>query len=235
MNRVTKSVLGAAVGFSMLVPVAAFASGLTSSQVNAIVSLLQSFNASTDVVSNVQAVLNGQAPAHNQKDGSGEGVGSTTTMRMMPAGQIGLPMGQAGKMACIALTRNLGLGAKGDDVKQLQEMLAEDPENGFAASSTGTFGPMTMRAMKRFQEKNDVASTTTGLVGPATRDFFERRCGKGLDGQQGKPEGQDRPILRPMGSSTMPMMGRPGEAGDNEHPMMPPPHPTAGAGSTTHQ
>jgi peptidoglycan hydrolase-like protein with peptidoglycan-binding domain len=104
---------------------------------------------------------------------------------------MGVPPGQMGKMVCITLNRNLRQGDQGDDVKKLQAMLAEDPENDFHASATGFFGPMTMKAMMKFQMRMGIASSTDGSVGPMTRGFFERRCGKGLDDKQGKMPGGD--------------------------------------------
>lgn len=91
-----------------------------------------------------------------------------------------LPPGQVGKAACVALNRDLHMGDRGDDVKKLQEMLAEDSENEFVATPTGFFGPLTAKAMMRFHMRFGIASSSTGIVGPLTRGFFERSCGKGL-------------------------------------------------------
>ncbi|MDO8552412.1 MAG: peptidoglycan-binding protein [bacterium] len=90
-----------------------------------------------------------------------------------------IPPGQFGKAVCISLSRNIGVGDSGDDVKKIQELLTE---NGFATPATGYFGPMTARSMKHFQERSGIASSTAsnGYVGPLTRGFFERACGKGL-------------------------------------------------------
>ena len=94
---------------------------------------------------------------------------------------IGMPPGQMGKAACIMLGRNLRQGTQGDDVKKLQEVLAEDQENDFHGSATGFFGPLTMKAVMKFQMRMGIASSSDGTVGPLTRGFFERSCGKGLD------------------------------------------------------
>jgi peptidoglycan hydrolase-like protein with peptidoglycan-binding domain len=91
-----------------------------------------------------------------------------------------IPPGQVGKMACISLMRNLGIGATGDDVRKVQEMLSMDPELNFTAGATGFFGPLTAQAMARFQRKHSIASSTDGMVGPLTRGFFQRSCGLGL-------------------------------------------------------
>lgn len=88
--------------------------------------------------------------------------------------------GQLGKRICLMLSRDLGPGSRGEDVRKLQEWLAEDRENGFNAEATGIFGPMTARAIAKFQMRTGIASSTDGRVGPLTRGFFERACGKGL-------------------------------------------------------
>ncbi len=164
--RIQKLVVGVALGASMLLPVITQAAGLTTDQVNAIVGLLQSFNADAKTVTQVQMVLT------NQKPEGGWNTGSTT-----PGG---MPPGQYGKMMCIKLTRDLKVGSQGDDVRKLQDLLAQDPSTGFTASSTGHFGPMTLKAMMKFQMNNAISSQATGAVGPLTRGFFERACGKGL-------------------------------------------------------
>jgi len=91
-----------------------------------------------------------------------------------------IPPGQIGKIACIELGRNLRHGDRGDDVMKLQVMLRGDPENGFNVEPTGVFGPITMKAMMKFQMRMRIASSTDGSVGPLTRGFFNRACGKGL-------------------------------------------------------
>ncbi|QQG45185.1 MAG: Ig-like domain-containing protein [Candidatus Sungiibacteriota bacterium] len=73
------------------------------------------------------------------------------------------------------LSRNLSQGAKGDDVKTLQELLIKE---GFlsAGSSTGFFGNLTKQAVIRFQEKyaSEVLTPVgltkgSGFVGTGTR------------------------------------------------------------------
>ncbi|HTR18688.1 MAG TPA: peptidoglycan-binding protein [Candidatus Paceibacterota bacterium] len=99
----------------------------------------------------------------------------TTTPPVIPPGQIG-------KGFCVALNRNLRIGDDGDDVRQLQQMLAGDSRFGFSGAPTGFFGPLTARAMMRFQMLYGIASSsnTDGSVGPLTRGFFQRNCGAGL-------------------------------------------------------
>lgn len=163
----------------LVVSAPAQAATLTSGQIGAIVMLLQSFGADPGVISSVQATLSGGA--------SGSIGTSSTTPPGAPIGMPGMPPGQTGKMACIALNRDLGEGSRGDDVKELQQILEQDPNSGFTGTATGFFGPMTQRAMMHFQLNNGIASSSkaNGMVGPMTRGFFERRCGEGLGNGQG--------------------------------------------------
>jgi hypothetical protein len=73
-----------------------------------------------------------------------------------------------------AFTRNLTIGAKGDDVRQLQRFL-NGAGFGVAASGAGspgsestTFGPATQRALARFQASKGIRPAA-GYFGPATR------------------------------------------------------------------
>ena len=66
----------------------------------------------------------------------------------------------------LALTRQLQEGMRGEDVKALQQMLATDPEIYPEGLITGYFGPMTKRAVQRFQKKAGIDQA--GRVGPQT-------------------------------------------------------------------
>lgn len=97
--------------------------------------------------------------------------------------------------SCLTLTRNLGIGSRGADVASLQQLLAQDPESGFTATSTGYFGPLTAKALARFQAQNGIASSTAiGFAGPLTRNFFQQHCvasnqGQGQRGRSAKVSG----------------------------------------------
>lgn len=107
---------------------------------------------------------------------------------------------------CPSLTRDLQVGAQGDDVKQLQQFLGQDPTI-FQGSATGFFGPKTQQAVQQFQLKNGIASSSTGYVGARTRDFFQGHCG---DANQ-----QPHPVP-PIGTTTPPQF-----SGDGHAPMRP--------------
>jgi len=172
MHPITKVVLGTAMALSLMVPAIASATGLTSDQVNSVIGLLQSFNVDSKTISTVQGVLTGQ-PAARRPD--------ETVSVPVPRPEKMMPPGQVAKAVCIKLLRDLRVGSQGEDVKGLQKMLLEDHTTGFEGSATGFFGPKTAEAVKRLQMINNIASSTTGNVGPMTRGFFERRCGKGLE------------------------------------------------------
>ena len=68
--------------------------------------------------------------------------------------------------------RTLKKGSRGDDVKKLQEFLSADAEVYPEGEVTGYFGPMTAKAVGRFQERHGVAAPGEpgfGQLGPKTR------------------------------------------------------------------
>ena len=70
----------------------------------------------------------------------------------------------------LTFSRDLYRGAQGDDVAKLQAYLAG---HGFypEALITGYFGPLTQKAVVRYQLLNDI-SPVAGYVGPITRDVL---------------------------------------------------------------
>lgn len=149
---------------AFLLPIASQAASLTADQINSVVSLLQSFNVDTQTVQTVQSVL-----THNTPVSTGM-MGSTTSQREDER--------HPSVFFCAAPMRNLGIGSRGDEVRLVQQMLAQEPTSGFTGTTTGYYGPMTAQAMMRFQESYHIASSTNGSVGPVTRKFLEQRCGK---------------------------------------------------------
>lgn len=76
------------------------------------------------------------------------------------------------KLFKLPFAKNMKKGARGDEVKKLQKLLASDAELYPEGEVTGYFGPATARAVGRFQEKYGVAKTgELGYreVGPKTR------------------------------------------------------------------
>lgn len=68
----------------------------------------------------------------------------------------------------IIFTKNLYKGLSDEEVKELQKFLSQYREIYPEGLVTGYFGPLTEKAVKKFQEKNDIPPT--GLVGPITRE-----------------------------------------------------------------
>jgi len=78
-----------------------------------------------------------------------------------------------------AFTRALTVGSRGADVRALQIVLNADADTRVAASGAGSpgqetdrFGALTLRAVRKFQEKHGIArpgAAGYGYVGPATR------------------------------------------------------------------
>lgn len=143
------------------------AAGLTSGQIQSILSLLSSFGADQATINNVNAALNGQAT-------TGTGSGPVTT-----------------GAACPALTRSLQVGSSGSDVKALQVFLNSNVATQVAASGAGspgmetsTFGPATKAAVIKFQTANGVSAI--GVVGPATRAAIAAAC-SGTPSNPGTP------------------------------------------------
>lgn len=83
---------------------------------------------------------------------------------------------QSTAMAAMSmLSKNLAVGARGDDVKTLQAMLKSDSSLYPEGLVNGNFGPATLRAVKKFQRKYGI--TANGRVGPQTRAKLQQVFG----------------------------------------------------------
>ncbi|MEA3453147.1 MAG: peptidoglycan-binding protein [Patescibacteria group bacterium] len=108
----------------------------------------------------------------------------------------------------VRITRQLSRGMSNEEVTLLQELLATDPEVYPEALITGYFGPLTERAVKRFQKKMRVE--LAGRVGPKTMSKINELLEEGVD-----PSGKIPPglliapgIARKIGYTPMPREGR---------------------------
>ena len=159
MNNTTKKIVASVTALTCalwMIGTPALAA-LTESQIQSILSLLESFGADTATVANVESAL------------KGEPVTPTT------------PTIEGCTIA--SFDRNLKLGTTGDDVNCLQIILNSASDTQLAATGVGSpgnetsyFGPLTKAAVIKFQEKyaEDVLAsygltTGTGYVGSTTR------------------------------------------------------------------
>jgi len=91
-------------------------------------------------------------------------------------------------MACPNLTRTLGRGASGSEVAGLQAFLAGLPGIYPEALTTGFFGPLTEKALQRFQAERGIAYSGSpafngfGLLGPRTRAMINVVCAESSNG-----------------------------------------------------
>lgn len=122
------------------------------------------------VKSQIQNLLNQIAALRAQleqllRDQRGS-TGTTTPPVILPPGQ------------CLKINRDLHRGDDGDDVRELQRNLSQDPSVFPEGNVTGFFGPQTEKAVKRFQEKHGIFSngTTTGFFGPLSRGKYWEQC-----------------------------------------------------------
>lgn len=159
-TRLVAVAAGVTVAFALVLATSApvRAAALTSTQVSAIVSLLQSFGADAATIANVQASLTGGTP-------------STPTT--------------GGSAMCNASvwTRDLTDGSTGADVMALQKFLNMSAATQIAATGAGSpgletsyFGPATRAAVVKFQTANGI-TPAAGYVGPITRTAIAAKCG----------------------------------------------------------
>ncbi len=108
----------------------------------------------------------------------------------------------------LALTRELRRGMSGEDVKKLQEILATDPTIYPEGIISGTFGPLTENAVKKFQNKFGIEQV--GNVGPKTLGQLNKILQEGA-GNSGKvPPGLliAPGIAKKLGYQPMPLPGQ---------------------------
>ena len=183
-----------------------------------LVPMISSADTVSDMQSQIQAllgqvqVLQNQIRMMREASSSMEHASTTPTFTGDQNGE-----GDNSGKLCVPLMRNISEGSRGDDVREIQKMLATD-KSIFTGSTTGFFGKETARAMAKFQAKFGIASSTTGFVGPITRRFFAKRCSMQMLPQaqngQGGENGQDN-NKGMMGSTTATSTGNMMQRGEN--------------------
>ncbi len=150
LTQSTAKIAAAFVALSLMVAVAfvaaprAEAAALTQSQIDAIVSLLQSFGADSTTIANVQASLTGSTPS--------------------------VPSTPSTPSSSCTFTRSLTLGSSGADVTCLQNALISMGYS-IPAGATGYFGAQTQSAVKAWQAAKGV-SPAAGYFGPISQAAF---------------------------------------------------------------
>ncbi|MBI3442515.1 MAG: peptidoglycan-binding protein [Candidatus Sungbacteria bacterium] len=81
-----------------------------------------------------------------------------------------IPQATPALPASVKFTRALSIGSVGDDVRELQQRLAD--EGVYRGAITGRFGAQTRDALKTYQKKHRLAPL--GTVGPGTRALLNR-------------------------------------------------------------
>ncbi len=89
-----------------------------------------------------------------------------------PSSELTPPSTAVSTPPSFVFERRLSVGSKNDDVENLQKFLSGDAELYPEGLVTGFFGPLTEKAIQRFQEKHSIATEGSdgyGEVGPITR------------------------------------------------------------------
>lgn len=174
-HRFLSLAIGTAFAVSLLgsAPVAQAAT-LSTVQIQAILNLLQAFNADAATIANVQAALENTSLPNQSAQASG------STATSSPAGSTQ----SSGGNGCAILSNNLTLGATDHstegEVSRLQAFLGKNKDIYPEDSVTGYFGPATLAAVRRWQaaqgivSSGDMHSTGYGYVGPRTREDMNK-------------------------------------------------------------
>lgn len=101
---------------------------------------------------------------------SSSSVSSANVAQVIPAPSVANPSSIARSVSPV-FNRNLARGSKGEDVSNLQKLLAQDKTIYPEGIISGVFGPMTEMAVKKFQAKYKLPQI--GVVGPATRQMLQ--------------------------------------------------------------
>lgn len=87
----------------------------------------------------------------------------------------------------LQLTRSLSRGMSGEEVELLQKILSTDPEIYPEGLVTGYYGPLTEKAVQKFQRKANIEQV--GIVGPQTRARINFLLTEGAGNSEQVPPG----------------------------------------------
>lgn len=88
-------------------------------------------------------------------------------------GEVSAPENTPAETGALSFTRSMYRGTQGADVRDLQQLLAQDADVYPEGLTTGYYGALTTKAVQRFQIKHGVVSGPGpgyGVVGPKTRE-----------------------------------------------------------------
>ncbi len=92
---------------------------------------------------------------------------------------------------CPTFSRGFGLGMRGTDVTNIQNILIE--QKYLTTQATGYFGPLTRSAMMRFQKDRGISAT--GYFGTLSMAHANSTCGKRNGGNWGIPATKPAPCM----------------------------------------
>jgi Putative peptidoglycan binding domain len=144
--------------------------GTTNASVTVTVNATTTGGGNPTLNAQIQALLNQIAALKAQilqlvltQGGGTGGTGTTTPATTTPA-------------TCFEFNRDFGRGHRGDDVRELQRMLASDPSIFPPGLISGFFGTQTEQALKKFQKKHGISSSSTGFFGSLSRKYYKEQC-----------------------------------------------------------
>ncbi|PCI29549.1 hypothetical protein COB55_01860 [Candidatus Wolfebacteria bacterium] len=177
MKSLKKVALALIFVFSVTFAFQAQAASLTQDQIEAILGILSSFNASPDIVISVRAALNGAEPTQSVFTTSSQ----VSSLAVEPVESPAIN----NSAVCVLLTKDLYRGHRDittDGQVSAAQRILERLGYYTYDEITGFFGPATESAVKSFHRAEGIESsgsystTGYGAIGPRTRIILSNRC-----------------------------------------------------------
>lgn len=237
-RSITSRVAAVAVGGTLLASVFAFApvasaAPLTTMQINAIVGLLQAFNANASTITTVRNVLESNTPSSGSTSGttasttsstSGSTASSTSSTSTQTGSQsngIGYGFGhiiqnmQNASTTCHVVSQHLHIGEDNQAVKQIQQFLSKMPGIYPQGIVSGYYGKLTEDAIRRWQAQHNIVATGTpsttgfGIVGPETLRSIDHQMEVECESQSPESSASNSGDSQNNASSTVSSDGQP--------------------------